>query len=87
MTAIKFASIIVTYRCNARCHMCNTWQHPSKKDEEVGIAVYEKLPPMQTEIRGFLMADTAYYYPEDRSISESIRVGRQLADAAVAGAT
>jgi len=42
------------------------------------------LPPMQTSIRGFLMADTAYYYPEDRSISESIRIGRELA-AACAG--
>jgi len=47
---------------------------------------YGKLPPMRTSIRGFLMADTAYYYPEDRSISESIRVGRQLADAAAAEA-
>jgi protoporphyrinogen oxidase len=48
---------------------------------------YEQLPAMRTSIRGFLMADTAYYYPEDRSISESIRVGRQLADAAATGAT
>jgi len=39
------------------------------------------LPPMQTSIRGFVMADTAYYYPEDRSISESIRIGRELAAA------
>ena len=42
-----------------------------------------KLPPMKTSIGGLLMADTAYYYPEDRSISESIRVGRRLADACV----
>ncbi len=48
MKSINFASIIVTYRCNARCHMCNTWQHPSKKEEELGIDVYEKLPFMQT---------------------------------------
>jgi phosphohistidine phosphatase SixA len=34
---------------------------------------------MRTSMRGFLMADTAYYYPEDRSISESIRVGKRLA--------
>ncbi len=48
MEKIKFASVIVTYRCNARCHMCNTWQHPSKKEAEIGIDVYEKLPFMPT---------------------------------------
>lgn len=37
------------------------------------------LPPMRTPLRGFFMADTAYYYPEDRSISESVAVGRALA--------
>jgi hypothetical protein len=42
------------------------------------------LPPMQTPVAGFLMADTAYYYPEDRSISESLAVGQALARAAVA---
>jgi protoporphyrinogen oxidase len=40
---------------------------------------YATLPPMRTSINGFIMADTAYYYPEDRSISESINVGRRLA--------
>lgn len=48
MSNIGFASIIVTYRCNAKCHMCNTWQYPSKKNEEIGIKVYEKLPFMNT---------------------------------------
>jgi protoporphyrinogen oxidase len=46
---------------------------------------YEMLPPMHTPMKGFYMADTAYYYPEDRSISESVRVGRQLAQLATAG--
>jgi MoaA/NifB/PqqE/SkfB family radical SAM enzyme len=45
---ISFASIIVTYRCNARCHMCNTWQFPSKREEEIGVDIYEKLPFMGT---------------------------------------
>lgn len=45
---------------------------------------FEKLPPMKTEINGFYMADTAYYYPEDRCISESVRIGKELADLAVA---
>ena len=41
-----------------------------------------QLPPMRTPIEGLYMADTSYYYPEDRSISESIKVGRELARAA-----
>lgn len=48
LASIKFASIIVTYRCNARCYMCNTWQFPSKREEEIGVSTYEKLPSMQT---------------------------------------
>lgn len=48
MRKIEFASIIVTYRCNARCQMCNTWKFPSKKEEEIGIETYEKLPFMKT---------------------------------------
>jgi hypothetical protein len=35
---------------------------------------------MQTPIQGFFMADTSYYYPEDRSISESVKVGKRLAE-------
>lgn len=40
---------------------------------------FAKLPPMKTAISGFYMADTAFYYPEDRSISESFRIGKELA--------
>lgn len=40
------------------------------------------LPPMQTPIVGFYMADTSYYYPEDRSISESLKVGKSIAQLA-----
>lgn len=40
---------------------------------------YAMLPPMKTPIVGLYMADTSYYYPEDRSINESISVARKLA--------
>ncbi|MFW0777677.1 MAG: NAD(P)/FAD-dependent oxidoreductase [Rickettsiales bacterium] len=40
---------------------------------------FDALPPMQSSINGFFMADTAYYYPEDRSICESARTGSKLA--------
>lgn len=45
---------------------------------------YDLLPPMQTPIQGFCMADTAYYYPEDRSICESVKVAKALARVALA---
>lgn len=46
MALINFASIIVTYRCNARCQMCNIWKYPSEK--EIGPGIYAKLPLMKT---------------------------------------
>lgn len=39
-------SIIVTYRCNARCNMCNVWNHPSKASDEIGLDIIERLPKM-----------------------------------------
>lgn len=42
----------------------------------------DTLPPMQSTIQGFYMADTSYYYPQDRSITESIGLGNRLADMA-----
>jgi protoporphyrinogen oxidase len=44
---------------------------------EPGFAA--KIPPIQTPILGLQIADTCFYYPEDRGISESVRVGRELA--------
>lgn len=41
------------------------------------------LPPMKSAIEGFFMADTSYYYPQDRAITDSIKMGNQLADMAV----
>jgi len=43
---IHFGSIISTYRCNAKCNMCNIWRFPTRPAEEVGVEVYEKLPQM-----------------------------------------
>ena len=42
------------------------------------------LPPMRSEVEGLFIADTSYYYPEDRSISESVALGKQLAAMALA---
>jgi protoporphyrinogen oxidase len=43
---------------------------------------YEALPPKASRVRGLYLADTSHYYPEDRSISESMRLGRELAELA-----
>jgi len=42
-----------------------------------------KLPPASLPISGLWVADTSYYYPEDRGISESIDFGRKMAKDAV----
>ncbi len=43
----------------------------------------DKLPPVALPVKGLWVADTSYYYPEDRGISESIGFGRNLAKMAV----
>lgn len=42
------------------------------------------LPPVQLPITGLWVADTSYYYPEDRGISESFALGRKIAKASIA---
>jgi len=44
---------------------------------EPGFAA--KIPPVQTPIEGLQIADTCFYYPEDRGVSESVRLGREMA--------
>lgn len=44
MQNIVQASIITTFRCNAKCHMCNIWQHPTRPSEELEPKYLEKLP-------------------------------------------
>ena len=46
-------TVIVTYRCNARCSMCNRYKAPSKPEEEISIETIKKLPKMYfTNITG-----------------------------------
>jgi protoporphyrinogen oxidase len=39
------------------------------------------IPPVQTPIAGLQIADTCFYYPEDRGIAESVRLGQAMARA------
>lgn len=46
-------TIIVTYRCNAKCTMCNRYKCPSLPEEEISLETIKKLPPMYfTNITG-----------------------------------
>ena len=44
----------------------------------------DRLPPTKLPVDGLWVADTSYYYPEDRGISESIAFGRNMAREAAA---
>jgi len=39
-----------------------------------------KIPPVETPIKGLQVADTCYYYPEDRGISESVRFAKLMVE-------
>jgi len=43
----------------------------------------DKLPPVELPIEGLWVADTSYYYPDDRGISESVEFGRGMARDAI----
>jgi protoporphyrinogen oxidase len=44
-----------------------------------GPGYLDTVPPAGLPVRGLWVADTSYYYPEDRGISEGIGFGRELA--------
>ena len=37
-------SLITTFRCNAKCNMCNIWQHQTQVEDEIDREYYKKLP-------------------------------------------
>lgn len=41
------ASIILTYRCPMRCQMCNIWQNPTDKKEEIKASDLRSLPRLK----------------------------------------
>ena len=46
-------TVIVTYRCNARCNMCSRYKAPSRPEEEISLETIAKLPRMYfTNITG-----------------------------------
>ena len=69
-------TVIVTYRCNARCNMCNRYKKPSLPEEEISLDVIKKLPPMYfTNITGrepFIRTDLKYIVRELSQKSDRI---------------
>ena len=53
MPRTLYGTVIVTYRCNARCNMCDCFKDPSKPSEEIQLDTIRKLPEMAfTNITG-----------------------------------
>lgn len=69
-------TVIVTYRCNGRCHMCSRYKEPSQPQEELTVETVRKLPPMYfTNITGgepFLRDDLPQIVRELDRISDRI---------------
>lgn len=69
-------TVIVTYRCNARCNMCNRYKKPSTVEEEISIETIKKLPEMYfTNITGgepFIRQDLKEVVRELRKKSDRI---------------
>jgi protoporphyrinogen oxidase len=45
-----------------------------------------RMPPLQTPVRGLVLANTTQVYPEDRGTNYAVRLGDEAAAALVAGA-
>ncbi|MGD0538515.1 MAG: radical SAM protein [Verrucomicrobiota bacterium] len=47
-TAPRFLTFIVTFTCNARCVMCDSWRKPSPEELTTAeiAAIFEQLPPL-----------------------------------------
>ncbi|MBK5241008.1 radical SAM protein [Clostridium sp.] len=48
-----YGTVIITYRCNAHCNMCDCYKDPTKQSEEITLEDIKKLPEMAfTNITG-----------------------------------
>lgn len=58
-----YGTVIITYRCNARCNMCDCFKDPTESSEEITLEEIKKLPEMAfTNITGgepFIRTDIA----------------------------
>lgn len=53
MAGKLYGTVIVTYRCNAHCNMCDCFKYPTRPEDEITLDVIRKLPDMAfTNITG-----------------------------------
>ena len=45
-----YGTVIVTYRCNAHCNMCDCFRDPTRPEEEITLEDIKKLPEMAFRI-------------------------------------
>lgn len=81
----QFISKVFEYAAKVNPHFSGKWVlaekvHRYEYAQPVCTPGYlETIPAIKSDIQGLYIADTSYYYPEDRSISESVRLGREIA--------
>jgi len=51
-----------------------------------GVGFSKRLPPLKSPVEGLYVADTSFYFPEDRTIDQSISLGKRLAQGISGGA-
>ncbi|MFL5779722.1 MAG: NAD(P)/FAD-dependent oxidoreductase [Thermoleophilaceae bacterium] len=58
------------------------WLHTEPAAQPVPTVGYaDRIPPLETGVRGLVLANTTQIYPEDRGTNYSVRLGDQAADA------
>ncbi len=57
-----------------------TWDGSATRNRSVRRGSWSACRRIQTVIAGLQIADTCFYYPEDRGVSESVRLGQEMAD-------
>ena len=61
-----YGTVIVTYRCNARCNMCDCFKDPTRPDEEITLEDIKKLPEIP-----FIFAGTG---PLEEQVNQAVNV-------------
>lgn len=71
------ASIFLTYRCNAKCKMCDTWNNPSNPDDEIKPEILNKFPKMS-----FINFAGGEPFVRD-DVEEFVKIGTKISDRVV----
>jgi protoporphyrinogen oxidase len=60
----------------------NAWLHREPAAQPiVTVGYHERIPPLETSVRGLVLANTTQVYPEDRGTNYAVRLGEEAARA------